>query len=76
VCVCLLAQNRQTTKKKASRETNTQETTKITKENSTGTKHKWKCAQCNHVKKGKKSCEAESFKRMEIIYPTHLKMAM
>jgi hypothetical protein len=38
-------------------------------------KHKWKYAECDHVKKGrKKSCEAESFKHMKIKYPTHLKM--
>jgi hypothetical protein len=34
------------------------ETTKITKENSTGTKHKWKCAECDHVeKKGRKTAK-------------------
>jgi hypothetical protein len=44
------------------------ETTKITKENSTGTKHKWKHAESDHVKKQqkKKSSEAESFKHMKI----------
>jgi hypothetical protein len=30
--------------------------------------------QCDHVKK--KSSKAESFKQMNIKYPTHLKMAM
>jgi hypothetical protein len=39
------------------------ETTKITKENSTGTKHKWKRAECDHVEK---SSEAESFRHMKI----------
>jgi hypothetical protein len=41
-------------------------------------KHKWKRAECDHVKKRKKkkSGEAESFKQMNIKYPTHLKMAM
>jgi hypothetical protein len=44
---------------------------KITKENNTGTKHKWKHAECDHVKKkAEKSSEAESFKHMKIKYPT------
>jgi hypothetical protein len=58
-CMCLSACTRK-------------ETTKITKENGTGTKHKWKHAECNHVKNGReKSSEAESFKHMKIKYPTH-----
>jgi hypothetical protein len=46
---------------------------KNTKENSTGAKHKWKHAECNHVKNGReKSSEAESFKHMKIKYPTQM----
>jgi hypothetical protein len=41
-------------KEKASRQTHTQEATKLTKENSTRTKHKWKRAECDHVKKRQK----------------------
>jgi hypothetical protein len=64
-------------KERASRQTHTQETTtKLTKENST--EKKWKPAVCDHVKKRKKTSEAESFRHMKIKkkYPTHLKMAM
>jgi hypothetical protein len=49
------------------------ETTKITEENSTGTNHRWKHAECDHLKK---SSEVESFKHMKIKYPKHLKMVM
>jgi hypothetical protein len=59
--------------------TEQQETTKLTTKNSTE-KHKWKRAECDHVrKKGKKTSEADSFRHMEIQikkYTTHLKMAM
>jgi hypothetical protein len=40
--------------------------TKLTKENSTGTKQKWKHAECDHVKKRQKSSEADSFRHMKI----------
>jgi hypothetical protein len=53
-------------KEKASRQTHTQETTKLTKENNVRTKHKWKHAECDHLKKGEKSSEAESFRHMKI----------
>jgi hypothetical protein len=60
---------RQTTKKKASRQTYMQETTtKLTKKNSTEN-HKWKCADCDHVRKKKrqkKTSEADSFRHMKI----------
>jgi hypothetical protein len=36
------------------------ETTKITKENSTGTKHKWKRAECDHVKKKAKKAAKQN----------------
>jgi hypothetical protein len=39
-------------KQQTSRQTHTQETTKLTKENRTG-KHKWKRAKCDHVQKKK-----------------------
>jgi hypothetical protein len=47
------------------------DTTKITKENSTGKTDG--NLQCDHMKK---SNESECFKHMKIKYPTHLKMAM
>jgi hypothetical protein len=69
--------NRQTTKKEQADKHTRKETTKITKENSTGTKHRWEHAECDHVKKAaEKRSEAESFKNMKIKYPTHLNMAM
>jgi hypothetical protein len=39
-------------------------TTKITKENSTGTKHRWKRAERDHVKKKKKEGEKEAAKQI------------
>jgi hypothetical protein len=55
-------------KERKSKHTNTRkETTKVTKENNTRTKHKWKRAECDHVKKkAEKSSEAESFKHKKI----------
>jgi phosphotransferase system glucose/maltose/N-acetylglucosamine-specific IIC component len=47
------SQNRQTTKKEHADKHTRKKTTKITKENSTGTKHKWKAA-------NQKSREAKS----------------
>jgi hypothetical protein len=54
-------------KAKASRQTYTQETTKLTKENRTE-KHKWKSAECDHVQKKKKqkTSEADSFRNIKI----------
>jgi hypothetical protein len=42
---------RQTTKKEQADKQTHKETTKIMKENSTGTKQKWKRAECDHVEK-------------------------
>jgi hypothetical protein len=58
-------------KEKANRQTYTQETTtKLTKKSSTE-KHKWKHAECDHVRKKVKTSEADSFRHMEIkIYYT------
>jgi hypothetical protein len=39
----------------------TQETTKLTKENSTGRKHRWKRAECYHVQKSKKKTQQSRF---------------
>jgi hypothetical protein len=76
IFICLKDSRTTTTKKKQADKHTRKETTKITKENSTG-KHKWKRAECDHVKKGqKKRSEAESFRHMKIKYLTHLKMAM
>jgi hypothetical protein len=44
----------------------TQEATKLTKENSTGTRHRWKHAGCDHAKKKQKRSKAEYFKQMKI----------
>jgi hypothetical protein len=63
-------------KERASRQTHARKQQQKTKENSTGTKHKWKRAECDYVKQGKKNSEEESFKCMKIKYPTHMKMAM
>jgi beta-N-acetylglucosaminidase len=58
-------------RKKATKHT-CKETTKVTKE-----KHKWKHAECDHVKKAeKKSSEAETFQHMKIKHLSLLKMAM
>jgi uncharacterized membrane protein len=40
-CRIFMAQNRQTTKKEEADKDTRKETTKITKKNSTGTKHRW-----------------------------------
>jgi hypothetical protein len=62
----------QTRNKEQSDKHTRREATKITKENSTGTKHKWKHAECEHVNKGRKNVsEAESFKHTKIISHTH-----
>jgi hypothetical protein len=45
----------------ASKQTHTQETTKFTKENNTGTKHRWKRAECDHV--GKKRQKEKAAKQ-------------
>jgi hypothetical protein len=45
------AQNRQTKKKDQAYKHTRKERTKITKENSTGTKHRWKHTECDHVEK-------------------------
>jgi hypothetical protein len=42
------------TKKEQAYKHTRKERTKITKENSTGTKHRWKHAECDHVKKAEK----------------------
>jgi hypothetical protein len=52
VFVCSVKQNKQTTKKEKAYKHTRKETTKITKENSTE-KHKWKRAECDHMKKKK-----------------------
>jgi hypothetical protein len=66
VCSIFLLTNN---KRKASRQTHTQETTKLTKENNAA-KNKWKNAYCYHVRKAKKKkktpSEADSFRHMEI----------
>jgi hypothetical protein len=49
--------------------------TKITKENSRGTKHRWKRAEFDHVKKGSEHVVKDSGNR-HAITPKHLKMAM
>jgi hypothetical protein len=47
--------------------THTRKQQKITKENSTGTKHKWKtCRVLPREKKGQKTSEADSFRHMKI----------
>jgi hypothetical protein len=62
--------------RRASRQKHTQGNNK-NNEGKQRKKHKWKHAECDHVrKKAEKSSEAESFKHMKIKYPTHLKMAM
>jgi hypothetical protein len=63
-------------KEKASRQTHTQETTKLTKEKSTGKAQMETCIVPPREKGRKESSEAESFKQMNIKYITHLKMAM
>jgi major membrane immunogen (membrane-anchored lipoprotein) len=55
-------------KEKTSRQTHTQETTKLTKKNSRR-KNKWKRAECDHVKKGKISRDVNSFRHMKIKIP-------
>jgi hypothetical protein len=54
-------------KEQASRQTHTQETTKLTKENSTE-KHKWKCAVCDHMEKKRQKIrsKAKFFRHMKI----------
>jgi hypothetical protein len=54
------AQNRQTNKEKTGRQTHMQETKKLTKKNSKG-KHKWRRAECDHVKKGRKEKQRSRF---------------
>jgi hypothetical protein len=54
------AQNRRTTRKEQADKHARKETTKITKENSTGSKHKWKHAECDHVKKRQKKAAKQN----------------
>jgi hypothetical protein len=54
-------QHRTDKQQRKSKQTNTRkERTKITKENSTGRKHKWKHAECDHVKKGRKKAAKQN----------------
>jgi hypothetical protein len=75
-CFCPFFSRVVSTKKEQADKHTRKERTKVTKENRE--KHKWKHAECDHVKgrQKQKSSEAESFKHMKIKYPTHLKMAI
>jgi hypothetical protein len=65
--------NRQTTKTEKVDKHTSEETTKITKENSTGTETMENMQSMTTWKKGSepKNSEAESFKHMKIKYPKH-----
>jgi hypothetical protein len=49
-------------------QTHTQETTKLMKENSTGTKHKWKRAECDHVQKNQRSRSLQEYENKNILH--------